>query len=406
MQGASIAIDDLACRRGDRLLFRGVSLRLDAGEALQVTGRNGIGKSSLLRILAGLAPAFSGAVTTAGSIGLVDERPALDPGWTLGSALAFWQQMDGNGEDRHMARLGLSGLLDVPVRYLSTGQKKRAALARLLGQDARIWLLDEPLNGLDSHAVALVEALAARHCGDRFSPAFRAAGHGHPRPCGARGMSVRIRPLLKRDLTRLLLGGRGSGALLPILFFLSVAMLYPFSVGPDAPLLARTGGGVIWVAALLAAILPLDRLVEPDIEMGLFDQWALRGISEELVIAVRVLAHWLSFGPPLMLAALPAAALLGLDGQRLMLVEIGLLAGTPGLAALGVTVAALTAGLRGGAALGGLLMIPMAVPVLIFGAGSLGSGGTGGLALTAAASLVLLAIAPFASGAAIRAARG
>ena len=219
-------------------------------------------------------------------------------------------------------------------------------------------------------------------------------------------MSVRIRPLLKRDLTRLLLGGRGGGALLPILFFLSVAMLYPFAVGPDAPLLARTGGGVIWIAALLAAILPLDRLVEPDIEMGLFDQWALRGISEELVIAVRVLAHWLSFGPPLMLAALPAAALLGLDGQRLMLVEIGLLAGTPGLAALGVTVAALTAGLRGGAALGGLLMIPMAVPVLIFGAGSLGSGGAGGLALTAAASLVLLAIAPFASGAAIRAARG
>jgi heme exporter protein B len=141
-------------------------------------------------------------------------------------------------------------------------------------------------------------------------------------------MSVRIRPLLKRDLTRLLLGGRGGGALLPILFFLSVAMLYPFAVGPDAPLLARTGGGVIWVAALLAAILPLDRLVEPDIEMGLFDQWALRGISEELVIAVRVLAHWLSFGPPLMLAALPAAALLGLDGQRLMLVEIGLLAGS------------------------------------------------------------------------------
>ncbi|MFK4875380.1 heme exporter protein CcmB, partial [Novosphingobium sp. ZW T3_23] len=127
-------------------------------------------------------------------------------------------------------------------------------------------------------------------------------------------MSGAFGPLLKRDLARLLLGGRGGGALLPILFFLSVAMLYPFAVGPDAPLLARTGGGVIWVAALLAAILPLDRLVEPDIEMGLFDQWALRGISEELVLAVRILAHWLSFGPPLMLAALPAAALLGLEG--------------------------------------------------------------------------------------------
>ena len=213
--------------------------------------------------------------------------------------------------------------------------------------------------------------------------------------------------LLRRDLGRLLLGGRGGGALLPVLFFLSVAMLYPFAVGPDAPLLARTGGGVIWVAALLAAILPLDRLVEPDIELGMFDQWALRGISEELVIAVRVLAHWLSFGPPLMLAALPASALLGLEAGTLKAVELGLLAGTPGLAALGVTVAALTAGLRAGAALSGLLVIPMAVPVLIFGAGSLGSGDLGGgLALTGAASLVLLAIAPFAGGAAVRAARG
>ena len=157
-------------------------------------------------------------------------------------------------------------------------------------------------------------------------------------------MSGRLLPLLKRDMARLLLGGRGGGAVMPVLFFLTVAMLYPFAVGPDARLLARTGGGVIWIAALLAAILPLDRLVEPDIEGGQFDQWALRGMSEEIVIAVRVLAHWLSFGPPLMLAALPAAALLGIDEPTLRTVELGLLAGTPGLAALGVTVAALTAG--------------------------------------------------------------
>ncbi len=211
--------------------------------------------------------------------------------------------------------------------------------------------------------------------------------------------------LLRRDIARLLLGGRRGGSVLPILFFLAVAMLYPFAVGPDAPLLARTGGGVIWVAALLAAILPLDRLIEPDIEMGFFDQWALRGISEEWTIAIRVLAHWLSFGPPLMLAALPASALLGLESDDLRTVELGLLAGTPGLAALGVTVAALTAGLRGGAALSGLLVIPLAVPLLIFGAGSLSTGGESGIALTAACSLVLLAIAPFAGGAAVRAAR-
>lgn len=159
------------------------------------------------------------------------------------------------------------------------------------------------------------------------------------------------------------------------------------------------------MAALLAAILPLDRLIEPDLELGFFDQWALRGISEEWTISVRILAHWLSFGPPLMLAAIPAAALLGLDGERLRLVEIGLLAGTPGLAALGVMVAALTAGLRGGAALAGLLVIPLAVPLLIFGAGSLATGGESGLALTGTVSLVLLAIAPFAAGAAVRGAR-
>jgi heme exporter protein B len=217
-------------------------------------------------------------------------------------------------------------------------------------------------------------------------------------------LSARLAALLRRDLALLLLGRRG-GPVLPLLFFLAVAMLFPFAVGPDALLLARTGGGVIWVAALLAAILPLDRLVEPDIELGFFDQWALRGLSEEWIVAVRVLAHWLSFGPPLMLASLVAAALLGLDGASLRTVEIGLLAGTPGLAALGVTVAALTAGLRGGAALAGLLVIPLAVPLLIFGAGSLATGGGSGLALTGAVSLVLLAIAPFAAGAAIRAAR-
>ena len=219
-------------------------------------------------------------------------------------------------------------------------------------------------------------------------------------------MIARLLMLLRRDLALLLLGGSKGGTVLPLLFFVSVAMMFPFAVGPDATVLARTGGGVIWVAALLAAILPLDRLIEPDLELGCFDQWALRGISEESIVAVRVLAHWLSFGPPLMLAALPAAALLGLDGETLWIVELGLLAGTPGLAALGVTVAALTAGLRGGAALAGLLVIPLAVPLLIFGAGSLSTGGDSGIALTAAVSLVLLAIAPFAAGAAIRAARG
>ena len=211
--------------------------------------------------------------------------------------------------------------------------------------------------------------------------------------------------LLRRDLGQLLPGGKSGGTLLPLLFFLAVAMLYPFAVGPDAPLLARTGGGVIWIAALLASILPLDRLIAPDLELGVFDQLALRGISDEAIVAVRIAAHWLSFAPLLLLSALPAAALLGLEDGSVRLVMLGLVAGTPGLAAIGVMIAALTASLRGGAALSGLMLIPLAVPILIFGAGSLARGDTSGIALCAAISLVLAAIAPFAGGAALRAAR-
>lgn len=163
MQECRLAANRIACRRGDRVLFKGLSLDLRSGQALQVVGANGTGKSSLLRILAGLLLPYSGTVERSGEAGLIDERPALDPHLPLGRALAFWQRIDGRG-DEAIAQLGLETLMDVPVRYLSTGQKKRAALARLIGQGAPIWLLDEPLNGLDTGAVALVEGLAAQHC--------------------------------------------------------------------------------------------------------------------------------------------------------------------------------------------------------------------------------------------------
>ncbi len=208
--------------------------------------------------------------------------------------------------------------------------------------------------------------------------------------------------LVRRDVA---LAYRAGGALLPVAFFLLVAILFPFAVGPDAQLLARTGGGVVWIAALLAALLPIERLIEPDAQAGVLDQIAIRGVSDEAVAAAKMLAHWLSFGPPLMIATLPAAALLNLDGPTLWRLELGLALGTPGLAALGVTIGAITAGLRGAGALAGLLLLPLAVPLIIFGAGSLGEFGGGGMKLLAAASLLLVGMAPFAAGAAIRAGR-
>ena len=213
-----------------------------------------------------------------------------------------------------------------------------------------------------------------------------------------------IGTLLRRDLAKFF-PFAGGGASLPVMFFVAVAMLYPFAVGPDVNILSRTGGGVVWIAALLAAILPLEKLVASDIELGFFDQLRLRGLTEEMMMAVRLLAHWLSFGPPLLLAVFPAAALLAIDAPTLQLLLLGLLAGTPGLAAIGLMIAALTASLRAGAALSGLLLVPLALPILIFGAGALARQDAASLGFVAAISLGLVAIAPFAAGAAIKAAR-
>lgn len=203
------------------------------------------------------------------------------------------------------------------------------------------------------------------------------------------------------------LGWRGGGALLPVAFFLLVAALFPFAIGPDGALLARVGGGALWVAALLAALLPVDRLIAADRDTGVLDQLAVRGISDELVAAAKIAGHWLAFAPPLLIATLPASALLRIEGTTLATLIAGLAIGTPGLAALGVTTAALTAGARGsGSAVAGLLLLPLAIPLLIFGAGALAPGASdAALKLLAAASLFAVATAPFAAGAALRAAR-
>jgi heme exporter protein B len=212
-----------------------------------------------------------------------------------------------------------------------------------------------------------------------------------------------MRRLILRELR---LATSGGAALLPLVFFLLVATLFPFAVGPDGALLARAGGGALWMAALLAALLPVDRLVEPDRASGVLDQLALRGLSEESVAVAKLAGHWLSFGPPLMVAAIPAAALMKLPSDLLLRLELGLLIGTPGLAALTLGVSALTAGLRRSGALAGLLILPLAIPLLIFGAGFLERGNEGGaLQLLGAVSLLLVAGAPFVAGAAIRAGR-
>ena len=149
---------DVTLRRGGRLLFEGLSLELSPGEALQVTGPNGSGKSSLLRLAAGLLRQEQGDIERSDAA-LADDHAALDRELPLGRALGFWS----GDPNAAIEALGLGALRDVPVRLLSSGQLKRATLARVAASNARLWLLDEPLNGLDTNAAERLDQLIRSH---------------------------------------------------------------------------------------------------------------------------------------------------------------------------------------------------------------------------------------------------
>ncbi|HYD37448.1 MAG TPA: heme ABC exporter ATP-binding protein CcmA [Allosphingosinicella sp.] len=155
----------VACERGGRRLFEALDLALDAGGAALVTGPNGAGKSSLIRLAAGLLRACEGRVERPARAALADEGLALDPKLALGRALAFWARLDGGDPTAAMAAMGLAALAEVPVRMLSTGQRRRAALARVLASGAPLWLLDEPANGLDPDGERRLAAAIAGHRG-------------------------------------------------------------------------------------------------------------------------------------------------------------------------------------------------------------------------------------------------
>ena len=158
---ALVALASVACVRGGRLLFEGLNLEVGAGEAVHITGPNGSGKSSLIRVAAGLLPPASGRVER-DRAAIADEHLALDRELPLGPALAFW----GVSEEAALDAMGIAHLAAVPVRMLSTGQARRARLARVIASRAPLWLLDEPLNGLDDDGAERLRTAICRHRSD------------------------------------------------------------------------------------------------------------------------------------------------------------------------------------------------------------------------------------------------
>lgn len=164
----ALGFRDVTCVRGGRTLFECLSFAIAGGGAALVSGPNGVGKSSLIRVAAGLLRPATGEVIGSPVRALMAEAAALDPGLRLADALAFWATLDAEPDPRGrvtraLEAVGLSHIAEVPVRLLSTGQRRRAALARVVASNASVWLLDEPANGLDVASVAILERLIADH---------------------------------------------------------------------------------------------------------------------------------------------------------------------------------------------------------------------------------------------------
>jgi len=211
--------------------------------------------------------------------------------------------------------------------------------------------------------------------------------------------------LLIRDLRLAIRTGGGFG--LGLAFFLIIAVLVPFGVGPDSAILGRIAPGILWIGALLACLLSLDRIFALDFEDGSLDLLATAPIPLEGVVGVKAISHWLTTGLPLTLAAPVLGVLLSLPERAYLWLILSLLIGTPALSFIGAFGASLTVGLKRGGLLLSLLVLPLYVPTLIFGAETIRRGAEGlstttPLTMLGAITLGTLAVLPFASAAAIR----
>jgi heme exporter protein B len=200
----------------------------------------------------------------------------------------------------------------------------------------------------------------------------------------------------------------GGGASIGVVFFLILVTIMPFALGPDLNLLAKLGPAILWIAALLATLLGLDRLFQADADDGSLDGLVNVALPLELVVAVKCLAHWVSNALPLIVVSPLFGLMLAMDSHALMSVATSLIAGTPALTMIGAIGAALTVSLRRGGLLMAVLVLPLSIPVLIFGV-SAASAASGGAApfltpylMLCAMSLFAIAAAPFAAAAALR----
>jgi heme exporter protein B len=423
-------------------------------------------------LIAGLIRPTQGHVTLAGldpeaSIGeqahYLAHQDAFKPSLTVAENLGFWSRFLGPSAspEAALAAVGLDSLTGLPAAYLSAGQRRRLSLARLLAVYRPIWLLDEPTAALDADGQASLAKLMQDHLASggiivaathgplgidgaselRLSGGEPGCGPGPASSAGAReevrgngdaspGRSrlavgrttaqpnappqaakratVRqsLASIFVRDVTIAL--RVGGGALMGVLFFLAVVTLIPFALGPDLALLRRVGPAVLWLGALLASLLALDRLFAADQDDGSLDLIVTSGPPLELTVGAKAAAHWLTTGLPLVVASPLFGVLLNLEPGSIGATALTLLVGTPALTLIGLIGASLAVALRRGGILLPVLVLPLTIPVLIFGvaAAHAALGGPVRFAtpftILCALTLMSLVIGPFAAAATLR----
>ena len=408
------------CIRGGRAVFAGLDFEAASGEVLAVVGPNGSGKTSLLRLIAGLL------VPAGGSVGLeggeaeltlpeqshyLGHRDALKPALSVLENLSFWRDFLG-GETTTWANASPPWALATPpicprptCRPASGGGFRSPACWRCAGRSG-CWT-SRPRRSIRAGQALFVGVMRDHLAGGGIiiAATHPRSGSGPGTADGSRGMTA-LAALIRRDIRIAL--RVGGGALVGVLFFLTVTVLMPFAIGPDLALLTRLGPAILWLGALLASLLTLDRLFTADHEDGSLDLIVMGRTPLELACAAKALAHWLAAGLPLIVATPALGLLLNLDATATSAVALTLLAGTPALTFTGMIGAALAVTLHRGGLLLAVLVLPLSIPVLIFGVAASQAAITGPLSfgtpfsILCALSLVSLVVGPFAAAAGLR----